>query len=52
MINGFNDTAIVQLPIKLQEDEWKTISIPSEFYTTLGEVVYGCTFTKRIIFTS
>jgi hypothetical protein len=31
MIDVYNATSIEQLPLKLQEEEWKAISIPSGF---------------------
>jgi hypothetical protein len=36
MINVYDKTAIEQLPLKIQEDEWKTINIMSKYYNTIG----------------
>lgn len=47
MVDVYNKTSIESLPLRLQEDEWKTISIPNQYYNTLGEILYGPSFSKR-----
>jgi hypothetical protein len=46
MIYSYNTSAIERLPLQLQEDDWRLITIPARFYNTLGEVLYGRSFTK------
>lgn len=50
MVDVYNKTSIESLPLRLQEDEWKTISIPNQYYNTMGEILYGPSFSKRIIY--
>lgn len=47
MLNGYNHSTIEQLPLRLQQDEWKPVNIPNQFYHVLGEVVYGNRFIKH-----
>lgn len=50
MVDVYNKTSIESLPLRLQEDEWKTISIPNQYYNTMGEILYGPSFSKRILY--
>lgn len=50
MVDVFSKTSIENLPLRLQEDEWRIVSIPNRYYSTLGEVVFGNTFSKRTSF--
>lgn len=36
MVDVYSKTSIESLPLRLQEDEWRIVSIPNRYYNTLG----------------
>jgi hypothetical protein len=45
MVNSYTAISMENLPVKLQEDDWKAVTFPSRFEKTLGEVLYSSAFT-------
>lgn len=48
MINAYYQKSIEKVPQCLKNDTWMPTNIPIAFYSTLGEVLYGPPFIKRI----
>jgi hypothetical protein len=51
MVDVYSKTSIESLPLRLQEDEWRIVSVPNRYYNTLGEILYGGSFSKRTLST-